>query len=249
MIVWVYGQQKSASSFCFQLVCDVLEAAGYEQRERRAAYLEGVSGAMTTGLRSTRAENIDQLLAKIGADEAPIAIKTHGNLTPKIKAQFRAKQAVGFATFRDPRDAALSLYEHGQRNREKGIEGKFGEAETLTMAVEHMAKSLPRIEAWTNQGRVKPISYTRLSEEPLEAVRTIARHLKLKVPVRKIVAAYQQGEKEIGNFNVGQKGRFDEIATPEEKAAAEAAFGDFTLPEDVPVKAAEDIATAEDAEA
>jgi hypothetical protein len=230
MIIWVYGQQKSASSFCFQLVSDILEAGGFPQDERRKHYLDLVGSKMSTGLNMANTETIEKLLGAMEGDTAPMALKTHGNLTPRIKRMLREGGALGFATFREPRDAALSLYEHGERNREAGKSGGFAEKDTLAAALEHMAKALPRIETWASHPKIQPLSFETLSEKPVRAARKIAKHLKIEAPVEAIVAAYRSGEKKIGNLNVGTPDRFAEIASDADRALADRLFADFTLP-------------------
>lgn len=232
VIIWVYGQQKSASSFCFQLVCDVLQAAGFEQHKRRAAVLSQVAGAMITGLRSTHASNVKRLVEMIGPDPEPLAIKTHGNLTPRVARMLDEGKAIGFATFRDPGDAALSLYEHGERNRLEDAEADrgFAQKQSLSEAIDHMAKTLPRISAWASHRAVQPISFDTLSDTPELAVRLIATCLGVNVSERAIVEPYIKGQRRIGNFNVGEKGRFRTLASEEERQLASRLFGDFVPP-------------------
>lgn len=234
VIIWVYGQQKSASSFCFQLVCDVLQAAGFEQHKRRAAVLAMVDGSMLTGLRSTQASNVKQLVAALGEDKAPLAIKTHGNLTPRVHRMLDEGKAIGFATFRDPGDAALSLYEHGERNRLRDADSDrgFAQKQSLSEAIDHMARTLPRIAAWAAHPAVQPISFDTLCDTPELAVRVIATCLGVTVSERAIVEPYLKSQRRIGNFNVGEKGRFQMLASDEERQLASRLFGDFAPPAD-----------------
>ena len=225
MLVICYGLQKSASSFCFRLISDVLEEAGHPQLRFRRTFLKNLPLSTPGGITSTSQKCMEPLLAE--AEDRWLVVKTHSILTPIVREKISERSMRAFVTFRDPADSALSMFEHAERNRANGdAAGRSFGAKIFTLedAIAHVAEMLPRLREWCSCPNVVAFSYDAISDDPAGVCATIADELGFDVDVEKIIFRYHSGEEKIPNFNVGKKGRFDHVATEAQKRMAEKIF-------------------------
>jgi len=160
---------------------------------------------------TTNWDTVSQIIDYVERDhdgQMTVAVKTHSALTPRVEALMTLGWATAFATHRDFRDAALSMFEHGQRLRDSGAP---------------MEK--PRLQQWMDSSKVCSISYDTLRQNPGKACEKIANHLGLEVDYNPILKKYLGGEAKIGNYNVGEVGRFMTEATDRQKRLADHLFG------------------------
>jgi len=230
MIVFGYGLQKSASSFCFQLVTDMLDAAGQDQAPFRTECFPQLKNVKGKAFVTTNWDTVSQIIDYVERDhdgQMTVAVKTHSALTPRVEALMTLGWATAFATHRDFRDAALSMFEHGQRLRDSGapMDRNFASLETLDDALLHIANQKPRLQQWMDSSKVCSISYDTLRQNPGKACEKIANHLGLEVDYNPILKKYLGGEAKIGNYNVGEVGRFMTEATDRQKRLADHLFG------------------------
>lgn len=231
MLVICYGLQKSASTFCFQLISDVLEDAGYPQRQWRRQFLKTLPASTAGGITTTKKDNLETLLSE--AEDGWRAVKTHSVLTEFAKNLIAQNRVTAFATYRCPRDAALSMFEHAERQRAAGPGGPQGFGSkifTLEDAIRHVGSMLPRAREWCEHPQVNTVSYEMLRTDSVGACALIAETLGLTADAEKIVSKYESGEGKIQNYNVGRKGRFEAEATPEQKALADMIFSEAGWP-------------------
>lgn len=228
MIVLCYGLQKSASSFCYQLICDVLEAAGHPQQEFRTGPLQTIPKTTRGGLVSTSWDCFGSLVDLVGKEKW-VAVKTHGSMTPKIEALLELGWVKSFASHRNLEDASLSLFEHAQRQREAANPQDMGFAhlENLEQAIDHIAEQAPRMQQWISHPKVKPISYELLRSDPARVCGLISSQLGLNVDISELLKEYSNASRKIENFNKGEPNRFSKIATEAQKRLAAERFGEF----------------------
>src|SRR5262249_10164298 len=138
-----YGITKSASTFAWQLI-------------KRIAIEGGIPVATLTarskGINSPE-DYIDPIsdeklrLIQVDIGDAPVVIKTHGPATPIAVQLVTQGKAQVFASYRDPRDVALSLLDHAARSRQAGIRD-FAEFHELADTLGAIEFQIRRLDAW-----------------------------------------------------------------------------------------------------
>jgi hypothetical protein len=138
-----YGVTKSASTFAWQLI-------------KRVAIAGGLPIATLTSISkggNSPEDYIDPIsdeklaLIKKDVGDSPVVIKTHGRATPAVTRLVAAGVAQVFVSYRDLRDVALSLLDHGARSRALQI-SDFAEFHTLADTIPMLKEQVHRLEAW-----------------------------------------------------------------------------------------------------
>ena len=112
-----YGITKSASTFAWQLIKRIAIGGGLpiatltSRSKGRNSPIDYIDPLST--------ENLDLVKEDVG--DLPVVIKTHGDVTPAAARLVAEGTAHVFASYRDLRDVALSLLDHGARSRANGI--------------------------------------------------------------------------------------------------------------------------------
>jgi hypothetical protein len=138
-----YGIPKSASTFAWQLIKHVAITGGLPiatptSKSKGANspedYIESIS---------------DRELALVREDigDAPVVIKTHGDVTSAVARLVSDGNAQVFVSYRDLRDVALSLLDHGAKSREKGIKD-FADLYDIRDTVEVIGIQVAKFEDW-----------------------------------------------------------------------------------------------------
>lgn len=199
-----YGIPKSASTFAWQLIKHVAIAGGLpvaslttrsKGRDAPEDYIDPVS-----------AENIRLIEADIG--NAPVVIKTHGDATPEAAQLVSEGTALVFASYRDPRDIALSLLDHGARSRTKGG-ADFAIYREPTDTLELIEHQILRFENWVQLCNPLLISYDEICFATQTTVLRIAGRLGVEVDAGAIANEFCSAKDRIGQFNKGERRRFE----------------------------------------
>lgn len=163
-------------------------------------------------------------------------VKTHEAPTHVFRLLLRLRQVQATYIFRDPRDAALSVFEHGEQARAHGEASPFARFQTVEEAIDFVAGRLPIWEAWTACPRVFVTRYEELLADPAAVLAQLFRSWSVQVPpgvIAQVVAAYDAqriADQPIAkglHLNVAKAGRFRSEMSAAQQARCAAAFGAY----------------------
>ncbi len=152
LIYFIYIMTKCSTILAFHLVAEALAQAGSEQR-RLPENLIGPNKKLNFGSHFShdQAGELWQVAQTIGR---PIVIKTHTGPDPAIVRIIQNGQAC----YRDPRDIALSMLDHGKRARTEG-KPAFAEIEPLEGAKAGIRNQCDSLTAWLRLPNVLPLHF------------------------------------------------------------------------------------------
>lgn len=217
-----HGLPKSASSFAWLLLRDILRVGG-APLVKLSAEAKGAPSEEDY-VDSLSAERLAAIGREAGAGCA--LVKTHG-FAPRpgaIEAAGFAQQIV-FAQHRDPRDIALSLIDHGNRSRAAGI-ADFVECVNVERSLWTIDLALKTMESWLELGEVHLVSYDALCFDSAATVARMAKTLKLRVDPAEILAPYAD-KRRITQFNKGVPQRWRTEMSAEDAARVRAEFARY----------------------
>lgn len=151
-----YGLQRSASTFAYQIIYDILESAGHDQQELFDRYAGSLISAPFVKLEDFSLTSF----AKCVPPERIILLKTHSFLNEEAARLIGSGDVIATASYRNPMDAAVSLYNVGRKERRKPENKKrkgFLEIDTMFKAIETISALLPVCEGWIRHSAVLPI--------------------------------------------------------------------------------------------
>jgi hypothetical protein len=94
-------------------------------------------------------------------------------------------RALVHATYRDPRDMALSMMDHGQRNREAG-KAAFTEITNFDAARDNIDSQIDSLTQWLIRPNCLPLFYDDLAFDKETTTRKILAHLHLELSANKV---------------------------------------------------------------
>ncbi len=182
-VFFSYGMTKCGSTLAFQLARVALLQAGYEQpllplddygRKKKINAVTEITPA--------KARLILDTVRELGH---PLVLKTHRRPDPAVVEMIERGQARAHAVFRDPRDMALSMIDHGDKARARG-KSAFAEIETLEDARTGIANQLDSLSAWLQLPGVRRLQYESLAFDTEAAAAAILDHLGIPGKPRRI---------------------------------------------------------------
>ena len=234
MIVLSVGMPRAGSGWHYNLIHDLMEAAGYiDARIIRERYrLQGILTEVNCniGVLSVRRMGMVALPALMGND---FVIKAHAGPS----ASSRLLQRLGLLRityiYRDPRDAMLSAYDYGQRALQKGRPNAFSHLTDFEKSLEFMMDYVRIWEAWLQEKDVLIARYEDLLTDYDHEASRLVGFLKLdgsKPNVLKVTEKYRPGaaEGQQGlHFFKGKIGRFRESYSVEQQAILKERMGGY----------------------
>jgi capsular polysaccharide export protein len=222
-----YGIVKSGSTLAFELTKRALENAGYIQRLVKGPYLKG--GKRRNFINDMSREAVLGLLEDVRDNEF-LAFKTHQRLKPDVWELLRrpeiAERVSIHVIFRDPRDAALSLVDAGNRARAKQV-GAFAGIADLSQALSAMQKSVETCADWAKLPGSLKLYYDDIAFDTVRTIERIAAHLGISCAaeeVRRYVLDNAPTQ-----MNKGIRKRHVAEMSEAEKLRFEAAFAEFIV--------------------
>jgi hypothetical protein len=211
MIYLSYGMLKSASTLTYQVTEEILRQAG-----RTPCILgQPLRPALSV---TNYFDNIDlPLIRRIekAAKGGDVVIKTHQLPAPEVLALVERGQVMASASFRDPREIALSMVDHGERSRRWAIP-EFSECASVFDCCPSIDDQLEVLRVWCSIPRVERIAYNDICFNMPSVIARLARQMGVLVDLGAVEAAFLD-KKLVGQFNKGVKDRFHEM-TAEESA-------------------------------
>jgi aryl sulfotransferase len=234
MIVLSVGMPRAGSGWHYNLIHDLMEAAGYvDARVIREKYrLQNILTEVNCniGVLSVRRMGMVAVPALMGKD---FVIKAHAGPS----ASSRLLQSLGLLRityiYRDPRDAMLSAFDYGQRALQKGRPNAFSHLTDFEKSLDFIMEYVRIWEGWMNEKNVLIARYEDLLTDYDSEVSRLVRFLKLdgsKPEVQKVTEGYRPGaaEGQQGlHFYKGKIGRFRESYAPEQQAILKERMGGY----------------------
>lgn len=172
------------------------------------------------------ARRLDELVA----DDDMLVVKCHGPLRDDIRELLLSGRAKATVTWRDPRDAAVSLRDVGRWERKRPKKERrpgFAKIRTMKQAMGVSARHLKHLVPWLEFDPPLKVPYPFLTGDPFSAAERIAEFLEVRADSESIVRRYLDDSSLITEFNVGRSGRHEEVMSPRQLRACEQLFGDF----------------------
>jgi hypothetical protein len=213
---------KSGSAWYYLMTNDLLVAAGHDDaRVIRDRYrLNVVLKSEVCRWNGPRLRKLLVLLPHLAG--RTFAIKMHGRPYSLVQLLVGIGAAKATYIYRDPRDAALSAYNHGQRRRLKGQGGTFAQLQTVESAIDWASKRAAAWDKWRQYGRALMVRYEDLTADTVGELQRLAEFLQVDVPIEtleSIAQRYQSQNIQRGgvlHFHRGVVGRFRQEMSPEQ---------------------------------
>jgi len=230
MIVLSAGMQRSGTRWYYNLISDVMVAAGnptaLDVREKYALDFLTLPRCNLSHLRSRYLKR----LAEISSQNISIVIKTHNRPSSSLAGYLDSGQFKATYIYRDLRDIILSGLERGEKIRANGEARRFyGIGPYRTFARLHTLEGgiiwakwqlFSRWKAWMRCKGVLFVRYEDLIADTIGQLKRFADHVDLDLPESKlleIVDSYQReraikGEiKKPKSLEKGIVGRYEEV--------------------------------------
>lgn len=232
MIIVSAGLRKSASTLAFLYQIEIIKHA--KKRNGQSILEKYASGK---GYRGNLNLKTIILLLYINFVYGDVVLKTHGE--PSIYLKLLVKLGIVRVTynFRDPRDAIISMMDHGKKTRlkfdargEKYSDRGFGNIYTVRDAVPRILPDIKSWLAWNSLDGTLTIRYEDFICSKLHFLKQICKHINCSLTeseLNTIIAKFEDKQKlDTANFNKGIVGRFKTEMTEEEIQYCNSLFSD-----------------------
>ena len=214
LVYFSYGLTKSASTLAYRLAWLSLEDAGFTQPRVPPPVVEEIHSVnfVTHVSESMMAE-----LTRIArAQGYPLVVKTHVLPSPAVIEAVNSGQAKGSITFRDPRDMALSMLDHGAKARRKG-DFAFREYGKLPDTLDAIRLQVDALTQWMRLPDMLPLTYDQVAFDTKNTVKKLQQHLGITGNPAKI--ARMVSDKRYIQFNKGIRDRHKREMSADDSAA------------------------------
>jgi hypothetical protein len=240
MIVLSAGMQKSGSGWYFNLTNDLLVAAGHQDvRVLRGRFrLQRLMKHHNCNIGRPILPRL-AVLTSLHLMGNTYVVKTHSRPTPSLQALISLGVARVAYIYRDPRDAAISAYDHGCRLRQEGETQTFARLKTMESAILNARNWVETWEQWMACRGILTTRYEDLLTDPAGELQRLAHYLSIELSTEElqpIIARYQMNkssESQDSNvrrslhFHKGVVGRFRDVLSADEIALCQEVFGDY----------------------
>ena len=234
MIVLCVGMPRAGSGWHYNLVHDLMKAAGaadariIRERYRLQRILTEVN--CNIGVLSARRLALVALPALVGNT---FVIKAHSGPTSASRVLQRLGLLRITFIYRDPRDAMLSAYEYGQRALKKGRPNAFSHLTDFQKSQDFILDYIRIWENWMREKNVLIARYEDLLSNYDHEVMRLVRFLQLsesKPDLQTVIDQHRPGaaEGQQGlHFFKGKIGRFREVYSTEEQRTLREKLGTY----------------------
>jgi hypothetical protein len=212
-----HGVPKSGSTFLFQVAKDVATSInGFPHYKAKARFFPGME--VPDYVDQPADELIESLLEHLPPG-APYVLKTHGKMTPLIESGIRSGSIKAIVSFRDPRDAVISMLDAGVSDREKGKDRGFSRLYKVDEAVRPVKYGWNLARDWAYFPGVLAIPYLLTAAKQDIVISLVCDYLSAGHCYKSISGHYAQDKRtKITEFHKGVADRFLDDLTPEEIA-------------------------------
>ena len=200
-----YGITKSASTFLYQLVEEVLSVANRRplllgRPLRLHALVENYFDEITPGLLFSISKQ---------AGDRDVVLKTHQSVHPDVATFIEAGTVLACASIRDPREIALSMLDHGRRTRRRGLP-EFSEFHDLKDTLGSLDQQIKNFRSWSALERVRVFNFNEICFDTSSVVNHIAEQIGVTVSAADVLKPFRNN-RGIGQFSKGAALRYTEM--------------------------------------
>lgn len=153
-----YGMTKSGSTLAFELQKEVFRSAGADQSHLDIE--QNRSRHINYTWNRDDFEPFFQVAQSLGRS---LVVKTHSTPSEFVQDKLREGEIHALATYRDPRDIALSMLDHGARLREANHSGKFATMLTVEDTLDALDAECRNLLRWKPLPNVHLYSYASVA--------------------------------------------------------------------------------------
>ncbi len=234
MIVLAVGMPRAGSGWHYNLINDLMRAAGGEDAIdiRRRFNLQGILTEVNCniGVLSTRRLAMVTIPALLGNT---FVIKAHSGPTSASRVLMTSGLMRTSYIYRDPRDAMLSALEFGRRTLARGRPNAFSHLTDFQSGMEFMMGYIGIWEKWMREPKTLVSRYEDLLGHYEVEVQRLTAHLHLdsgSPDVQAVIARYRAGRAEGRqgtHFFKGKIGRFRKEFSAKQQSILAEQFGPF----------------------
>jgi hypothetical protein len=232
MIYLVASMQKSGSIWVLAMVNDlVVKNGGQYFGDVRSQFRLGWFVRQSGHLPNLQPQTAAHLLLTQAVGRR-FALHTHSDPSWSIRALMKMRVVTPIYVYRDPRDVARSMFEHGKKIRDKKIRSDttFDQLETMEDSIEFASTFIEPWRRWTGLPGVFTTTYEKLRQDAVGELKKICDHLDLTASqemLEKVVERYQPS----GSFDVDTHlnkavvGAWRNVLTPDQVELCHQLFG------------------------
>lgn len=221
-IVFSYGMTKSGSTLAFEIARTGLELSGFAQPKLNASPINTTS--KINFIHHLTDTELDEIWSEVQEIGHPIVLKTHQRPDLPVIDMINEGNALVQACYRDPRDIALSMLDHGVRARASG-RSAFSEYETLDQVFDDITSQTDSLTQWLIRPNVLPIYFNDLVGRTEHMAKLILGQIGLNISADQVVSHVLK--KRFIQFNKGVSGRYKSEMQPEDRKRFRRAFAPF----------------------
>jgi|HubBroStandDraft_6_1064221.scaffolds.fasta_scaffold219348_3 hypothetical protein len=218
-LILAHGQPKSASTFLFETA---RWAIGRHNGLRWPEFAKKIGLGSEYTLNYVE-QPTDEILDAIGArlpEDGYYVLKTHGELTPRIRSGIGSGKIVVLTSFRDPRDCLVSLLDAFEK--EMAREGRpFSKQESIESAMRYTNRAWAAASDWANSDNSLKIPYYLTATDHARVVKLVCEFIGLG---RFTNSTNRRFSREyfprVHEFNKGVADRFLDVLSPSDIATA-----------------------------
>jgi hypothetical protein len=230
------GMPRAGSGWHYNLIHDLVVASGGQDARvvRRKYHLERFLTEVNCNIGALTTRRLLPVLAPALLGNSYV-IKAHAGPSATARTLIRRELLRATYIYRDPRDALLSAFEHGERSRTSGYQNAFARLKTFEDALKFMEQYLKIWQAWVATPGVLITRYEDLLADYDAQVARLLAFLKITAdqpPVQAVLEQYRpEHTRDTGqrglHFRQGKVGRYRQVFTPDEVKAADQAFAPY----------------------
>ncbi len=211
MIVLCNGLAKSGSSFIFQIAESLAESAGFNQKSLRNQYVPNtfIPYKPHPHFVSFPPGELSQLVQSVPTSQL-LVVKTHDPFSQEAAELLILEKIKVINSYRNPRDAAVSLWDAAVKERltVKEEKWRFTVAPSFQKAIIATACLSSNNIGWLQDKKTLNIGFDRIRIEPIDVAEAIANYLQLQANSFPIAAKYIKNRKDIREYSIGIPERF-----------------------------------------
>ena len=211
LLYFSYGMTKTGSTLAFELARSALDLCGYPQDP---AKLEGIIiNARLNFVNTLQKAGLQKTMAYARKLGHPLVLKTHARPPEELADMIKRGEAVVQVSYRDPRDMALSMLDHGIRARARGS-NSFSELKTLEQTLENIRQQFETLSLWLKLPNVLPLYFEDVGFATPAAAKQVLQRLGLRLDAKTLADVVHQ-------HRFTQKNKAKALRYPDEMAVGQ----------------------------
>ena len=207
MIYISYGMPKSASSFCFMLVKDILEV----YVKKNGLYMGSVKDIINGHkygefFQPTDDGSFDAFLDKAlfeSRQNMSIVVKVHCNLTDYAKSLIEKKAILASASFRHPADCILSYMDAYKKETHEQKNSRFRQGKSFDSSLNTFKYQGNVFLEWAAVKNIVLVYFNEVAMMPEAVIKKLCRQIGIEIDAEKLLHPYLEGKRRILEYNKG----------------------------------------------